>query len=240
MTTTEADEQDPARVTDGGGHAATDDATDRTDATDETAGTASATGTAGGTGAAAAAAVTAAGGGSAADGGTGTAARRRWPLRAGWALVALLCAAGAVMLTAAHRTTDHAAGGNRALTDAAATQQVIGEVSDGLGRIFSYSPGTLDQTRQAAGQVLTGKAAQQYATLFAQVQRQVPTQHLTLTSHVVRAGVSRLTGTTAHLVVFLDQTSQRTGGKTAEAAAQISVTAEQHGGHWQITDITTR
>lgn len=140
----------------------------------------------------------------------------------------------------AHRMENAAGGGNTALTDSAATRRVTGEVSTALSRIFSYSPDTLTRTRQAADELLAGNAAEQYATLFAQVEQQVPGQHLTLTSRVVRAGVSRLTDSTAHLLVFLDQTSRRAGGRPANAAAQVSVTAELHGGHWRITDITAR
>ncbi|WP_051950616.1 hypothetical protein [Actinacidiphila yeochonensis] len=173
--------------------------------------------------------------------------RAGWPrwLR-GWrrigaagAVVVLLAASG-VLLYQAQQLRDPAATANRALTDAPATDEVVGDVSSGLTRIFSYSPQDTDATGQAAREVLTGTAAGQYQALFGQIQQQVAAQQLTLTTRVVRAGVVSLTATRAKLLVFLDQSSQRAGSTATSAAAQLSVTADRLDGHWRISSLTAR
>jgi Mce-associated membrane protein len=52
--------------------------------------------------------------------------------------------------------------------------------------------------------------------------------------------VTRLTGNSARLLVFLDQVSQRQGAAPATAPAQLSVTAELADGRWRIVDIASR
>ncbi len=154
-------------------------------------------------------------------------------------IVALLAGAGG-LLYAAQRLKDPAASDNRALTDSAATDQVIGDVSSALSRIFAYTPEDTQSTAQAARDVLADSAASQYQKLFAQIRDQVATQQLTLTTRVVRAGVVTLTAHRARLLVFLDQTAQRAGAAATSAAAQLSVTAESKGGHWRITELKAR
>ena len=150
----------------------------------------------------------------------------------------LLCSGG--LLYATQQLKDPAATDNRALTDTAATDQVTGEVSSALTRIFAYTPTDTQSTAQAARDVLAGSAASQYQKLFGQIRQQVTTQQLTLTTRVVRAGVVTLTAHRARLLVFLDQTAQRAGGTATSAAAQLSVTAEYRAGHWRITELKAR
>ncbi|WP_406135444.1 hypothetical protein [Streptomyces sp. NBC_01089] len=155
-------------------------------------------------------------------------------------LAVLLVLGGAGMLFRAHQLRNTPAAGNRALTDTEATSQVTGDVSDTLGKVLSYTPQATDVTAQSARALLAGKAAKQYTALFGQVGKRAKEQQLTLTTQVVRAGVTRLTGTEARLLVFLDQTAQRKGKPAGVVAAQLSVTAELRGGNWLITDITAR
>ncbi|WP_419995745.1 hypothetical protein [Streptomyces boninensis] len=155
-------------------------------------------------------------------------------------LLICLLATGAGLLIATAQLQDGADPDNKALTDAGATGNVAGDVGNAVARIFTYTPDTLDTTRQDAKELLRGEAAKQYDRLFARLAPRVADQELSLTTNVVRTGVVDLTDTTAHLLLFLDQTSERKGGKPSTAAAQLSVTAEQHGGTWQITKITAR
>jgi Mce-associated membrane protein len=150
----------------------------------------------------------------------------------------LLCSGG--LLYAAQELRDPAASGNHALTDTAATDQVIGDVSSALSRIFAYTPTDTQSTAQAARDVLAGTAATQYQKLFARIRQDVAAQQLTLTTRVVRAGVVTLTTDRARLVVFLDQTAQRAGSTATSAAAQLSVTAEYQGTRWRITALKAR
>ncbi|CAM5474129.1 hypothetical protein SBADM41S_08483 [Streptomyces badius] len=117
------------------------------------------------------------------------------------------------------------------------TTRVTGDVSSALSKVFSYGPGATAATRAAAKEVLAGKALQQYAALFGQVERQSADQKLTLTTEVVRAGVTRLTDDSAHLLVFLDQVHERRGRTPTTASAQLTVVAELRDGRWWIVEI---
>ncbi|GAA3926989.1 nuclear transport factor 2 family protein [Actinomadura viridis] len=152
------------------------------------------------------------------------------------ALVLALAAVGVLAFTEQRRDTSPAA--NRALVDAQATTKAVGDVSNALVKIFSYEHGDVAATERAAAGLLEGKAAEQYRSLFAQVKSQAPAQRLSLTTRVVRAGVSRMSGGTAHLLVFLDQVSTRAGRPAGgTAAAQLAVTAHLRGGQWRIAEI---
>lgn len=154
--------------------------------------------------------------------------------------VALLLLTGGWFLWRTQQLTGSPATGNHALTDTEATARVVTDVSGALGRVFSYTPRDTAATRQAARRLLDGRAARQYDTLFTQVERRAAEQELTLTTHVVRAGVGRLTDRSAHLLVFLDQVAQRAGKPATTTAAQLSVTAELRDGRWRIVDLTAR
>ncbi|MFJ9978113.1 hypothetical protein [Streptomyces cyaneofuscatus] len=165
--------------------------------------------------------------------------RPRWPRVLGALLAVVLLATGGLLFAEGRGLRDTPATGNLALTDAEATTRVTGDVSNALGRIFSYGPDATALAKDAAREVLAGKALQQYAALFGQVEKQAADQKLTLTTHVVRAGVTRLTGTGAHLLVFLDQVYERRGRPATTASAQLSVTAELRGGRWRIVEISS-
>ncbi|MET8496201.1 hypothetical protein [Streptomyces microflavus] len=163
--------------------------------------------------------------------------RPRWPRILGALLTVVLLATGGALFAEGQQLRDTPATANVALTDAEATTRVTGDVSNALGRIFSYGPDATALAKDAARQVLAGKALQQYAALFGQVEKQAADQKLTLTTHVVRAGVTRLTGSSAHLLVFLDQVYERRGRPATTASAQLSVTAELRDGQWRIVEI---
>lgn len=165
--------------------------------------------------------------------------RRRWPRVLGALLAVAMIATGGALYVEGRHLRDTPATTNLALTDAEATTRVTGDVSSALGKIFSYGPGATAVTRAAAKDVLAGKALQQYAALFGQVERQSADQKLTLTTEVVRAGVTRLTGSSAHLLVFLDQVYERRGRTPTTASAQLTVTAELRDGRWWIVEIGT-
>lgn len=150
----------------------------------------------------------------------------------------LLVAAGGWFLA---RTISMRSVANQAVVDTAATNQVIGDVSNAVDRIFSYSYNDTDATRQAAAAVLTGKAAGQYNTLFGQVRSHAVAEKLKLTTRVVSAGVTQLDGNHAQLLVFLDQTATRADtGRTSTSAAQLSITVQLIRGHWLIADLHAR
>ncbi|MFG2519646.1 hypothetical protein [Streptomyces sp. NPDC048527] len=165
--------------------------------------------------------------------------RRRFLLGTTVASV-LLALVGGVFLYQAHELRSTPAAANRALTDAEATTRVGGDVGSALAKVFSYTPGGTDATERSAREVLSGRAAHQYEQLFAQVKGNVRTQRVTLTTQAVRIGTVSLRGDTAHLLIFLDQTARRGGGKPTTSAAQLSVTARLRGDVWLIVDIKAR
>ncbi|MFF2407726.1 hypothetical protein [Streptomyces sp. NPDC058092] len=174
------------------------------------------------------------------DGTVPPGAGRRWPHVVAAVLVVALLAAGGGLFAKGRQLRDTPATSNRALTDSAATTRVAGDVSNALGKVFSYSPQATGVTKESAKELLAGTALKQYAALFGQVEKQAADQKLTLTTQVVRAGVTRLTDSSAHLLVFLDQVYEREGKPATTAAAQLSVTAELQDGHWTVVEITSR
>ncbi|MFF1410878.1 hypothetical protein ACFVX6_13990 [Streptomyces sp. NPDC058289] len=172
--------------------------------------------------------------------GSGSRFGGRWHTAAFVAALAVLLLGGSAFFYGAHHLRSTPSAQNRALTDTAATDRVSGEVSDGLARIFSYTPTGADATERSARSVLAGRASRQYGELFAQLRTNLETQKITLSTQAVRTGVIELDGNTARLLVLLDQTSRRDEGATTSAAAQLTVTAQFHGDRWQIVDIKAR
>lgn len=149
--------------------------------------------------------------------------------------------AGALFLVRASQLRDTPAASNDALVDTSATSQVIGDVTDGLQRVFSYSYQDTSATGDAARQVLAGKARGQYEKLFSQVTKHAAEQKLVLKTTVVEAGVTTLQGDDATVLAFLDQHATRGDtGKSSASAAQLAVTAHHTNGHWLITGITAK
>jgi Mce-associated membrane protein len=157
------------------------------------------------------------------------------------AVTVILALVGGALMVRTAQLRDDPVIGNQALVDTAANTQVIGDVSNALTKVFSYSYTDTASAEQAARDVLAGVAYRQYEALFSQVVREAPTQELTVTTRVVRAGVIRLTGDTAQLLVFLDQVVTRRGDPAGTtAAAQLAITAQLRNDHWRITDIQSR
>ena len=148
----------------------------------------------------------------------------------------LLVAAGIVLLTGS--TGSDGDRSNGALTDQAETTQVIGQVSQALDQVLSYDYTKPDANAQAAGQLLTGDASTQYATLFEALKGKADGQQLTLVAKTVVAGVTTLTADRADLLVFLDQKSTRASDQaTSSSAAQIQVTAVKQGDQWKVSGL---
>lgn len=128
---------------------------------------------------------------------------------------------------------------NRALVDEKATAQVQAQVAVALERVLTYDHANPKPTEESADALLAGKARTEYDTLFAALQKQAPGQQLVLTAKVSAAGVTKLDGDRASLLVYVDQSSRRAGEDQANvSAAQLAVTAKKSArGTWQVTGL---
>jgi Mce-associated membrane protein len=129
---------------------------------------------------------------------------------------------------------------NTALTDPVATRQVTQQLTSAVNKIFSYNYADTAKTSQAAATLLTGKARQQYDTLFKLVRQDAPKEKLVLTTTVTNSGVEFLDGSRARLLIFADQhDTAGTAHKTTDAGAMFAVNAVNQGGRWKISSIDT-
>ncbi|HTU75002.1 MAG TPA: hypothetical protein VMG38_15920 [Trebonia sp.] len=129
---------------------------------------------------------------------------------------------------------------NQALANPGETSKVTSQVTTAINALFSYnyaSPGT---TTKAAGQLLTGAAVKEYATLFAEVRQKAPKEKLVLTTRVSHVGVELLTPSSARVLVFATESDGSTGVSTpSTAAAMLAVNVILDGGSWKISGIDT-
>lgn len=154
-------------------------------------------------------------------------------------LSAVMLAIGVVGLWAAYDLRSADSAKNLAVVDQDATSTVQSEVSQALTSVLSYDYSDPAPTQQAADDVLAGDARTEYDKLFTSLQERAPGQQLTLTAQVQVAAVKNLTDTSAELLVFLDQSSQRATDKEASvSAAQLSVKAKKVDGRWKVTGLT--
>jgi Mce-associated membrane protein len=138
----------------------------------------------------------------------------------------------------AHELRTGGAAGNRALTDVAATEDVIDAVTEAVETVFSYEYRDTARTREAARELLVGPAVEQYEALFAQVERQAPARGTVLSTAVRSAGVVELRDDRASLLVFVDQQILETGAGHTSGASQLSISAVRGDGSWKIDGIT--
>jgi Mce-associated membrane protein len=165
--------------------------------------------------------------------------RRRTVLQ--WVAVAaagVMLAVGIVGFWQAHQLRSNDALRNHALVDATSTAEVQSQVSQTLVKVFSYDFSDPSVTQDAAARLLAGKAREQYDTLFKTLEEKAPGQELVLSAQVQSAAVKTLTDSTATLLVFLDQSSQRkTDAEASVSAAQIAVDATKVDGIWKVTGL---
>ncbi|MFC8873813.1 hypothetical protein [Streptomyces ardesiacus] len=148
---------------------------------------------------------------------------------------------------------------NTALTDLARTSEIKGQVTKAVDRLFSYDhadPGALDK---AAQELLTGKAVDQHRELLADVRERAEAQKAVITTTVTESAVERLDGDRARVLVYADQSSVATGGKTSAtdekskagageeaaqdegvyAAAMLAVDVVHRDGRWLVAALDT-
>jgi Mce-associated membrane protein len=140
----------------------------------------------------------------------------------------------------AHNLTDAPAARNRALTDGAATGQIIGQVTTAVNGIFSYDYANLARTRNAAQRALTGKAVQQYRGQFQGMQQDAARlKRLVLTTAVTNVGVETLTGHRARVLVFGSQVLTSASQAPQRFSVMVALDLVQQRGAWKIDAIDT-
>jgi Mce-associated membrane protein len=156
------------------------------------------------------------------------------------AATVVLAGFGVLAALTAHNLRADAAPQNIALTDGTATRAVNRQISSVVNTVFSYNYADTAATRQAAQNLLTGPAIQQYNTYFALVTKDAPSQKLVVTTRVTNSGVELLDGNQARVLVFANQQDTRAGTRqTSYGGALFAVTAVRQGSRWRIENIDT-
>lgn len=168
--------------------------------------------------------------------------RIRFPSRIPSAVLAGVAALATVLAVvsgvSAHELRTGGAAGNRALTDVAATEDVIDAVTEAVETVFSYEYRDTARTREAARGLLVGPAVEQYEALFAQVELQAAARGTVLSTAVRSVGVVELRDDYASLLLFVDQQILQTGeGTHTSGATQLLISAVRSG-DWKIDGIT--
>ncbi|SDN14550.1 hypothetical protein [Allokutzneria albata] len=165
-----------------------------------------------------------------------------WQLPALLTAVAVVFAALAVWF-AAQAATERAESGvdNRALVDTGVTTEVAGQITTAVQSVFSLDYADMGKAERVAKDVLTGKAVEQYDTLFAEVRKLAPEQKIVLTTTTRQVGVKSIEGDRALVLVFADQHVERTAdGRREDVPVQVTLTTERADGRWRISDIVLR
>lgn len=150
----------------------------------------------------------------------------------------LLVVVGGLGVWRSHQLRHTVSAQNLALTDPTLTSQVQTQVSQTLTKVLSYDFSDPAPTEQAAAALLAGAARSQYDTLLTTLKQKAPGQRLVLSAEVQTAAVKTLTHSTATLLVFLDQSSQRASDKhPSVSAAQLRVDAARIDGTWKVTGL---
>ncbi|RST03087.1 hypothetical protein E2C00_22060 [Streptomyces sp. WAC05374] len=137
---------------------------------------------------------------------------------------------------------DTPAARNAALTDAARTSEVKGQVTKAVNELFSYDYTATAAADRAVRAHLTGKAVGQHRTMLAPVRQQAARQKLVLTTTVTQSGVELIDGDRARVLIYADQSNTRTAAKkdaTTYGAAMFAVEAVRKDGAWRIAAIDT-
>ncbi|MEU4143812.1 hypothetical protein [Streptomyces parvulus] len=175
--------------------------------------------------------------------------RRRPPALAVLCALTLLLGAFAGWAHAkAGALRDEPARSNTALTDLARTSEIKGQAAKAVDRLFSYDHADPAAFDKAARDLLTGKAVAQHRDLLADVRARADRQKAVITTTVTESAVERIDGDRARVLVYADQSSVATTGKTDKAAAEdegvyaaamLAVDVVHRDGRWLVSALDT-
>ena len=121
--------------------------------------------------------------------------------------------------------------------DTAATGEVVGQVSKAIETVLSYDHTKLDENERAGREVITGRYADEFGTTFADVRESAPEQKLVLTTTVLLAGVTSISGDRAEVIATMDLAAIR-DGKPYNSPGRVKVVATKVDGRWKIAEMT--
>lgn len=126
---------------------------------------------------------------------------------------------------------------NTALTDAATTSEVLGQLTTAIETTLSYNYTDLESTKKAVEDSLADTARCEYDQLFAQLKKLAPEQKIILATTVRDIGLVRLDGDRAEALVFIDLVSTRVDtNKSVPGDAVFGVHARREDDTWKITE----
>ncbi|MFI8789230.1 hypothetical protein [Streptomyces sp. NPDC055105] len=130
---------------------------------------------------------------------------------------------------------------NTALTDVARTSEIKGRTDKAVADLFSYDYAHPEVSEKAVSSLLTGKAVTQHKQLLGPVLAQAAKSKAVITTTVTESAVERISGDRARVLVFADQSSSTTHGKsgTAYAGAMFAVEWVRQDGRWLVSGIDT-
>ncbi|MER7204861.1 hypothetical protein CG723_04905 [Streptomyces sp. CB01635] len=130
---------------------------------------------------------------------------------------------------------------NTALTDVARTSEIKGRTDKAVADLFSYDYAHPEVAREAVSSLLTGRAVTEHKQLLGPVLAQADKSKAVITTTVTESAVERISGDRARVLVFADQSSSTTHGKsgTAYAGAMFAVEWVRQDGRWLVSGIDT-
>jgi len=162
--------------------------------------------------------------------------------RAAWIVAVVCCLASVAVIAVGTVKVDqlHSTGAarNDALVDAAATRKVARQVEAAMTALWSYDYRTLDESRAEAARVGTAAFAQEYASVYDNLDRLAPEQKAVVVATVTQVAVQRLDGDRATAIVFLNQRATKaTAGTPSTATARIRVRMTKVGRAWKVAAV---
>ncbi len=152
-------------------------------------------------------------------------------------LVALVGGAAAAFFRGQAARAETGSADNLALVHAAATGEVVGQVSKAIEIVLSYDHTKLDENERAGREVITGRYGEEFGVTFADVRRTAPEQKLVLTTTVLLAGVTTLSEDRAEVIATMDLEALR-DTTPYTSPGRVKVVATKVDGRWKIAEMT--
>ncbi|MFI5696054.1 hypothetical protein ACIA58_29645 [Kribbella sp. NPDC051586] len=117
-------------------------------------------------------------------------------------------------------------------------KDVLAAAQTDVGVLFSYDYRKLDDYAAATRKVTTDKFGSEFAQTVTAIRAQQLSQHAVAKAAVKEAAVQDATGTTAHVLLFVDTTTTTTALKTPSLQrTRVLLTLQSVAGHWLIDNV---